>query len=282
MNKFKAYHKRVTIRLLSWVLGISVLATPTMGKDIAVDMFILSSGSWVTLQDKLGESGKDSYFNSFKPDIYFHVHSIKGYIGVPLTLTLESYTDSLRYAFYPADLTFYLGKQFGPVEPRLGIDIPLRYPIGNLAWIGSGNTNLLWGLGFNLGKYRNNKLSLGGELMGRIYLTGLKEGARIGRGSQKAYLAVKAAYALSPKWNAGIEAFPYFSYFTETDWTVDDTDPSFSSIGFLPYVFAGFQPTPKSEISIKLAMGGEYAGSAGHQSFSRAAHGAVNVNFYFW
>ncbi len=264
-----------------------LLALPNFGTS-GVDMVILSGVTWGTTNSTLGGGGaKDSYFNSLKADMYYHLGWLKGYVGFPVTLTLEYPKDSddIRYAFFPIDLTLYVGKSLGVVEPRIGMDIPFGYPTtkeGAHAWTGSRNYNLLLGLGFSGGEYFNKRLSIGGELMGRVFLNSMEQSALIESGSFKTYLAAKASVKINKSWSTGFEIFTEYKYYRDTDWTKDYSDPTFTGIGILPILFAGFQPTPKTEIALKGGVGKEIVTDEKGKNNSLIIFGVLGFNFYLW
>ncbi|MBD3240133.1 MAG: hypothetical protein GF331_06065 [Chitinivibrionales bacterium] len=250
-------HTKITARVLMSLL-LAGLFVPSLPAQAGVDLSVLSLGTWITTNDNTGGDSKDSYFNTVKLSLYYHVWKIKGYVGLPVTLTLEDYEDKTKYAFYPADAALYVGTSLGRVEPRIGLSFPMGYPTDDtIAWIGSGNVKLLAGLGFNLGSCCNDRLSFGGEYLGRIYLSDTTSGARIGRWSTGMYLSVKGAYRFSDRIKAGLELFPTFSWFTYTDWG----EHGYGSAGLLPLLFASLQPNPRIEISVKAGYGFSISGT---------------------
>lgn len=279
----------MNLRLLILIITCFTLFTRTYGEGgSGIDMLIFSVSTWGTTNSTLGGGDtKDSYFHSFKADVYYHLGWMKGYVGFPLTLTLEypENSNDVYYAFYPIDFSFYVGKSFGNLEPRVGMDIPMGYPTSNekaKAWTGSKNYNLILGLGFNGGEHFNKRLSIGGEIMGRLYLNSLEQSALIENGSYKVYLAAKATVKLSKKWSSGLELFTEYKWYRNTDWTRIYPDPEFNSYGILPILFAGFQPTPKTEIALKAGLGREINNDFTGRSYSTIIFGALGFNVYLW
>ncbi len=208
-------------------------------------------------------------------------------MGIPLTLTLEypENSNDIYYAFYPIDFTFYLGKSLGPLEPRVGMDLPLGYPTirdGAKAWTGSKNYNLLLGLGFFGGEFFNKRLSIGGEVMGRIYLNGLDKSALIENGSYKVYISTKLSAKLFKKGSAGVELFTEYKNYKNTDWTQYYTDPKFNSFSLLPILFFGFQPTSKTEIAFKFGLGRDIVNDYLGKNHSTIIFGNLGFNIYLW
>lgn len=248
---------RATTRALAGLL-LAAMLMPAWGGPAGIDLSVLSLGTWITTNDNTGGDSKDSYFNTAKLSVYYHLWKIKGYVGLPVTLTLEDYANRTLYAFYPADAELYVGTSLGRVEPRLGVSFPMGYPTDDtIAWIGSGNVKLLAGLGFNLGALFDGRLSFGGEYLGRLYVSDTTGGARIGQWSTGMYLSVKGAYTFSDTFKAGLELFPTFSWYTYTDWG----DNGYGSAGLLPLLFASLQPHPRIEVSLKAGYGFSVSGT---------------------
>ncbi|MBD3319801.1 MAG: hypothetical protein GF350_01755 [Chitinivibrionales bacterium] len=266
--------KKLIVPLL--IIAALHLSSPAENK-FGLDLGIISLGMWITTNDNTGDAGKDSYFNTANLSLYYHIGAIKAYAGFPVMVTFEDFGDSLRYALYPADFSFYFGKRFGPVEPRLGLAVPMGYPTANIAWIGSKNLKLLTGLGYRIGAFFNDKLTIGGEFLGRLSVTGIPEGGRFGLYSFSSYLSIAATLKLSQKIRAGLELFPQFSYYTDTDWGT----PEWKSAGLLPSLTLKILPTNKTEIGLKAGYGKAVSGIEWENNQTVISAGA-SYNAYLW
>jgi hypothetical protein len=70
--------------------------------------------------------------------------------NLPLAWTLRHGVDVKRSRWAIGDLSGYLGKRIGPVEPRLGFSIPAGYDTREGSpWIGPGTWQSTLGLAFN-------------------------------------------------------------------------------------------------------------------------------------
>ncbi|MBD3345104.1 MAG: hypothetical protein GF401_08595 [Chitinivibrionales bacterium] len=263
--------------ILLIVLLISLYRPSRAETAFGLDLGVFSLGTWITTNDNTGETGKDSYFNTAKFSLYYHIGAVKAYAGFPVMVTFEDFGDSLRYAVYPADLSLYFGKRLGPVEPRLGLAVPMGYPTSHTAWIGSKNIKLLTGLGYRIGSFLNDKLTIGGEFLGRTCITGIPEGGRFGRYSFSSYLSIAASMALTAKTKIGFELFPQFSYYTDTDWGT----PEWKSFGLLPSLSLKTTPSNKTEISLKAGYGKAVSGTDWENNQTVISAGA-SYNVYLW
>lgn len=193
-----------------------------------LDYLSLSAGTWVVTNDNTGATSKDSYFQSAKVWVAYHVGPLKGSLSIPLAFTVERYSDELLYAVYPGNQEMLFGFALGRFQPRIGVALPLGYPVDDAAWIGSGNINGLVALGFKTDAKGTGNVTLGGEMLGRVALTDTSDAARLGRGSVSWYVSLRPQLRRKA-WGYGVEAFLSGAAFTYTDWGKDE-----QSVSFLP------------------------------------------------
>jgi hypothetical protein len=278
--KEDSMNKRNTV-LSIVIASILTFSAGSDAKGFDPDLVSFGLGSWITLNDNTGGDGKDSYFNTAKANLWYHVGKTTGYIGVPLQLTLEKYETELKYALYPADLTLYFGRKLGPVEPRIGLAAPLGYPSDDsLAWTGSNSLQLLAGLGFRIGKWVDERLSVGGEALVRLVLNDTLS-SRYAQGSTSGYASVKAGYRVNSRWDVALELFPYFGAYTGTDW---GSGP-YQSYGSLLMAGMTRYITPKFLLSAKGGYGGSVSNDtddAGSWRRQTVLNGGINATVYLW
>ena len=267
--------RRKGARLIPRLIAVMTIAAPVRAGKAGIDMVITSLSTWITTDDASTGTGKDSYFNSAKLSAYYHVGRLRGYVGIPATLALEVYPHEVKYALYPADLTAYVGRKLGPLEPRIGLGVPLGYPAHDtLAWTGTNTIKLLAGLGYRLGSFAEKRVSVGGEYLVRVSLTDTAGGGRVGRGSTSMYATVGAKVRLTAAWSCKLEIFPYYSYYTDVDWGAH-------SFGVVPGVGIGYQPTSRVEFGAKAGFG---FGRSGEDPANRSnvITGSVGLNLYLY
>lgn len=262
-------------RLIAWLIAVVMLPIPVSAGKAGVDMVITSVGTWITTNDAATGAGKNSYFTTAKLSMYYHAGWLKGYVGVPATLALEVYPDVVKYALYPADLDAYVGRKLGPVEPRIGMGVPLGYPAHDtLAWTGTNTIKLLVGLGYRLGTFADKRVSVGGEYLLRVSLTDTANGGRVGRGSTAMYAVVNAKVRLSSAWACTIELFPYYSYYTDVDW-------GSHSFGVVPGLGLSYRPTSRLKLGAKAGFG--FGGSGiDLENRSKVITGSVGLDVYLY
>jgi hypothetical protein len=265
--------------MLRLLLFLTLVTSAHAKSKAGLDMLSFYAGPWITTNDMTGATSKDSYFNTVQAALYYHAWGLQGYVAIPATLTLEKYPDKIKYAFYPTDFKFYFAKKVLGVVPRLGLSFPFGYPTADtLAWTGSRNFKLITGFGFLVGKFFKQRLTIGGETVHRYYLTGLKNGARIGQGSISGYLSAKAGWKLNKKWGIAFELFPYYSYFTETDW---DPGLVWKSYGILPLVSCQYKLRNKIHLGAKAGYG---KGKSGYdyENNSNVINASISLTLYMW
>ncbi len=264
--------------LILFLFGSSAFAHPK--KRFGWDLMSLSYSPWVTTNDNSLATSKDAYFHTVNTSLYFHIGKTQGYVALPIMVTVEKYADSTRWASYPTDLIFYFSRKLiNGVSPFVGAAIPFGYPADdNTAWIGSRNHRLLIGTNYRIGQFINKRLAIGGQGLVRYFLTGRESGARFGQGSITGYLSTKFSWKFNKRWGTGIEFFPYFGDYSETDWS-----NNWEGWGGVTYLSASYQPKPKLSFGLKAGMGKSFAGEKDVKKFrSNVYNGAVSMSLYLW
>ncbi len=237
---------------------LGTAAITSHAASFGIDGASFSVSTWRLGSDNTGSGARASWFNTAEANLYYHIGSIKGFIGLPVMLTLLTRPQQLEYAFYPADMPLYFGIQWGFLEPRIGVRIPLGYPVvDTVPWIGSGTLQIITATGFNLGTHLENRLKLHGELRARISATGLASGARVGRGSTSWYLYTNATWRLNERWTMGIEVSPYGDYFPESDWS----NETWYTLGVMPLVLLRYNSSSHGSFAVRAGAGTEYSGT---------------------
>lgn len=247
------------LRMFLILILLTASLLPVGAVEFGIDGTSYSLSTWRTGSDNTGGNAQASWFTTGEAHLYYHAGSIKGFIGLPVMLSLQSFADHIDYAVYPADMPLYFGRQWGPLEPRLGIRIPLGYPtVDTVAWIGAGTLQAIAGTGFSLGTHANKRLSMHGEIRARISLTGLDRGGRIDRGSVSWYVYTNATWHARDQWDLGIELSPYGDYFPSADWS---TEP-WHTFGVMPVVLLQYHAGATGSFALRVGTGREYTGTA--------------------
>jgi hypothetical protein len=194
------------------LLPVLLMATTTFGtneKPFRPNLLIYSAGSWMVLSDNDHAKPYPYIFNKFTRTLYCQIFSLSAMAKIPLDLTIPNTSTSPRMWF--GDLDFYVGKRFGWIEPKIGLELPLGYGINDnwkkLAWIGTNNVRLQTGFSISRARFETIGLPFGAEAMLSVALT--ENNAHYERGSLTGQLYIKTSHNFTRKLSGGGELALY-------------------------------------------------------------------------
>jgi len=117
------------------IIVILLITSFTIAK---VDLISISPNSWIVFDE--GKSSNEAlYFNKLPVEGYFSINKFKAYVSLPLAYSVDGATTESQFGL--GDITWYVGWQFGSIQPRLGMVVPGVYSL-NETWIGSQDIRL--------------------------------------------------------------------------------------------------------------------------------------------
>ena len=219
-------------------------------KPIRANLLIYSVGSWMVYSGKTTPYS----FNKFTRTLYFQIFSLSGMAKIPIALTIPNTKTSPRMWF--GDFDFYVGKRFGWVMPKIGLEFPLGYAIDDdwkkKAWIGSNNLRLQSGFSISRNRFEEIGIPFGIDAMLSVSLT--ENNARYERGALGGQLYIKTSHDFSKKINGGFELAVYGKSGVPT-WVSKSKRKRENGITLLPAVFGSYRTGKKVYIGIKFGFG---------------------------
>lgn len=264
------------MRAIRMVLGVGLavfgLSTAT---EAGIDLVNVSVGSWIHIPVDGGFS-QEIWFNKLSTQLYATVGKVKLHAAVPLAWTAETDGNSIRKKQVMfGDLSFYVGRRFGPVEPRLGAKIPLGYStdLEQKAWIGPGSVRLRAGLGMNSSVRETQLFTVSGEVMAGVYLPG----GLVLPGSWDVQPSAKLSLRARDRLKFSLEVLGSYAY---TKWGEEYLEHSFFVV---PNLYGEVQ-VKSLAFGAKLGFGPSFKSSPEtgdklvHSSY--ALNAAVSLNIY--
>jgi hypothetical protein len=218
------------------VLLLLLLSSLILAK---IDILSINPNSWIVQKD-----GNSTYYNKLSFDGYFSWGDIKLFASIPLAYTYES---SDKNQFGLADIEWYLGRQFGALQPRLGMIIPGIYSLDD-SWIGSQDLLLSVGLAVQPHRERYEGLIFSEELSFLPYIS--KNFGLAQLGSWRINTITKASYLLASGLHFTGELLLNLSSI-EWEWTTPARENSLIAV---PVLTVSYKFTPV-EIGVKGGYG---------------------------
>ncbi|MBN1758677.1 MAG: hypothetical protein JW863_10185 [Chitinispirillaceae bacterium] len=261
---------------LSFLLLINSTAFSEGKKPLKANLLIYSAGSWMVFSDKPAPYA----FNKFTRTLYGQIFGLSGMAKIPLDLTIPNTSTAPRMWF--GDFDFYVGKRFGWIEPRIGLELPLGYAIDDdwkkKAWIGTNNVRLQTGFSISRTHFETIGLPFGAEAMMSVALT--EKNAHYERGTINGSLYLKTSRNFLKKLNGGLELAVYGKSGIPT-WS--RTRKRENGITLLPALFGSFRTAKKMFIGVKFGFGpsfGVYQNSEQSEHRSNSMDCGISIQYY--
>jgi hypothetical protein len=241
-------------RIALLIVIISYLTIPA--KPFRANLILPSTGSWMTFSGK----PRPSMYNKFAVTTYCQVFGLSGMFKIPVTWAIPSTKPKTQRVMF-SDFDFYLGKRFGWIVPRLGLEFPLGYALMDnwkrRGWIGANNLRLQGGFSISRTEFERVGLPFGVDAMMSVSLT--EKNARYERGAIGGQLYVKTSKDLSKKINVGAELAVYGKTGVPTWWPFKRE----SGITILPATFGSYRLNRKLYVGIKGGFGPSFSYTTG-------------------
>lgn len=179
-------------------------------------LVLTSTGVWHTYGTLHGlrpawDSDAPASTSFFKPvgfALYGGNRSFSWNLNYPLAYTVRRASGETESRLAFGDLTGYLGKRLGPVEPRIGFSLPAGYDPGDgRPWIGPGSWQSTVGVAFNS---RISPQSPEWEVSGEcVHAHAWKSGV-MKAGSWSLSPSVKLVYRPEYTWKFGVEGLGWW------------------------------------------------------------------------
>lgn len=281
----------ILLKTLIWnSLTLCILLLPLSSQaqaKLSLDLLSLAAGSWMVTPTDATRTGE--YYNKFSVTSYVSFVGLKGFAAIPLAWSIKDHPSAENVdQIWTGNARVYLGKRVGLFEPRIGAVIPTGYStdFAENAWIGTGNLELLIGVGLNSDLREESKFGLSGELMVEIPLAGTD--AIEGFGSWTLAPSAKASYEALERLRVGAEVLSFFSksYFK---WNKEgengEYEPNDYELGFsiVPHLYGEVTLTELLRMTAKFGYGPNYKNPHNEKSFrhtGNTANIAVGAHFY--
>ncbi len=271
-------------------LVLAALAFPPFSQaqwEPSLDLLSLAAGSWTV--SPIDATRAKEYYNKFAVTSYVSFAGLKGFAAIPLAWSIKDHPLAENMdQIWTGNARVYAGKRVGFLEPRIGAVIPTGYStdFAENAWIGTGNLEVLIGVGLNSNLREESRFGLSGELMVEIPLAGAD--AIEGFGSWTLAPSAKASYEAFERLRIGAEVLSFFSksYFK---WNKEGENGTYEpndyelGLSIVPHLYAEVALTEILRMTAKLGYGPNYKNPHNEKSFrhtGNTANIAVGAHIY--
>ena len=247
-------------------------------------MVSVSSGAWNVYQGH----GDVMIFSKLTTSVYMALLETQVAVEAPIALTARfaqgKYADS---RFAPGDLSFYVGKTLGSVQPRVGMVVPLFYETGG-EWIGSGNIKIRAGIGLRSFDGVVQESGFSAEVMSSVSVNNPR--GLLAFPSTDLSIDLKQSFRMSDRVLVGVALYLGGKYARWKNWrtSYDNSQVQEWGWGAMPTVYGQLSLNSRWFVSLKAGTGPGFKVSSeqgsvreARGSWSASSNLSVAGNYYF-